>query len=126
MSALEWADTLSGSAGALAGIAATKLFDRHLDRQKRKNAEKEGVKIDADAAQVIANTAVALVAPLKAEIAELRVRVEIVEAENALKTTKIEAAARYIRELLDWIRIHIPDRQPPAPPKEVIGDIPAG
>lgn len=119
MGALEWTQTLSGPVGVLAGIVGTKMFDRRLDRQKARLSEAEETKLDAEAARIIADTAVTLVAPLQAQITQLTTRVENLEAEDKVKTAKLDAAVRYIRELLGWIAVHIPHKQPPSAPDEL-------
>lgn len=105
--------------GGFAGSAGTAVFHRRRNRA-------EVSKIDADAAQVIAETAVTLVAPLQAQITALNERVGTLETEN--ESTKAELAAHktlfgialgHIRELHRWIDQHVPGRDRPQPPSEL-------
>lgn len=125
--AVEWIDAIGGAgAGAFAGVVVKKVFDRRKDKAAADKVEAEGTKLDADAAQVIANTAVALVAPLQSQITLLTSRVETLESENATTRTQLHIALEYIRELHAWIRIHIPGKKPPRPPKGLEIDWPTG
>ncbi|OBJ41339.1 hypothetical protein A5630_23030 [Mycolicibacterium mucogenicum] len=103
---------VGGPSGVLAGIVGTKLFERRKDKSS-------GAKLDAEAAQIIAETAASLLVPVKAELAELRGRFDALEADNRVKTTRLDAAVRYIRELLAWITIHVPDKRPPSAPDDL-------
>lgn len=89
-SALEWVAALSGPSGL--AFWGKGLLDRRSEKKK----------VDADAAKVFTEIAVGLVAPLESRIAKL-------EKEN-------KDSFDYIRTLLSWIRIEVPDKVPPAPP----------
>ncbi len=119
MSALEWAAAVGGPSGVLAGIVGTKLFERRKDKAAAVLSDAQGTKLDAEAAQIIAETAASLLVPVKAELAELRGRFDALEADNRVKTTRLDAAVRYIRELLAWITIHVPDKRPPSAPDDL-------
>lgn len=114
---LDWAGVASGPVGILVGAIGKGWFDKRAAKTtaETKNPSEE-TKLDAEAAQIIANTAVALVAPLKTEITDLTKRVETLETENQEKTTKLQLAVDHIRALYNWIYSHIPDKTPPQPP----------
>ena len=103
-SLLEWTGVAAGS-GVL-GSLITKGFDWRL---RKTEVAAESPKIDAEAAQIIASTAVTLVAPLQSQIEALTGRVGHLEAQYA-------TAVGYIRSLRSWIFTHIPDETPPPPP----------
>ncbi|AEV52099.1 hypothetical protein [Rhodococcus phage RGL3] len=84
--ALEIAGIVAGS-GVVGGIV-TKVADRKLTRSNVR-------KIDVDAAKVIAETAVALVGPVKAEIEELSGRVETLETNQDILVT-------HIKDMHEW------------------------
>ncbi|QXN72998.1 minor tail protein [Mycobacterium phage Phillis] len=113
---IEWAGVALGPAGVLAGVLGKGWFDRRTVATKNPSEE---TKLDAEAAQIIANTAVALVAPLKTEINELSTRVTTLETENQATTSKLQLAVNHIRTLYSWIYSHIPDKTPPQPPSEL-------
>lgn len=101
-----WIEVLKGleaPGGVLAGVFGKGWFDRAVTRGTIKRADSEATKIDADAAKVFTEIAVALVVPLEKRIAKL-------ERENS-------AAFDYIRTLLSWIRTHVPSKTPPPPPE---------
>ena len=100
---LELVGIVVGSSAA--GSIVTKVFERRRDRS-------QGTLLDAEAAQVIANTAVTLVAPLEA-------RVTALEAENLRTKSKLQVAIDHILDVHKWIGEHIPGRQPPQPPSEL-------
>ena len=118
--ALEWVDTLAGPGGVVLGIVGTKAFDRRRDRQALQNSKSEETKIDAEAAKIIADTAVALVAPLRDEIQALNERVEKLELENRSTKSLLCLAIDYIRALRMWIFEHVPDKVPPPAPDELV------
>lgn len=95
MSLIETLKALEGPVGVVLGFAGKALLDR-------RKSNSESTNIDADTAKVFTEIAVALVAPLEARISKL-------EGENV-------AAFEYIRALLRWARIEVPDKVPPAPP----------
>ena len=112
--------------GGVFGTLLNRLFDWRVNKKAAKKLEadtektaRETKKIDIDAAQVIAATAVELVAPLKAELADLRGRVGLLEDENAKTMSKLQMAINHIRELLIFIRNHIPDKTPPTAPADL-------
>jgi hypothetical protein len=98
----DWAGVLSGPIGVVMGVGGTKLLSRKKD--------------SAEAAQIIASTAVLLVEPLQKQITDLTTRMGAVETENNLTKTKLQLAIEHIRALRSWIANHIPDKQPPPPP----------
>lgn len=104
---VEWAGVVLGS-GAVGSIV-TNVFNR-------RKVKADAGKIDAEAAQTIATTAVTLVAPLQAQVTDLLDRVETLEAENTTTKSKLQLAIDHIRELRYWIRTHLPDKTPPASP----------
>ncbi|ALA06473.1 hypothetical protein WC1_26 [Rhodococcus phage WC1] len=85
-SALEIVGMIAGS-GVVGGIV-TKVADRKLTKS---NANK----IDVDAAKVIAETAVTLVGPLKAEIETLAGRVDTLE-------TNQDVLVVHIKDMHQW------------------------
>lgn len=113
---LQWVTALAGPVGVLLGVAGKGWFDRTFTVASTNKIVAEDTKIDSEAAQIIANTAVSLVAPLKTQIEELTSRVEALETENTETKTRLQLAISYIRSLRSWIQVHIPDRTPPAPP----------
>ncbi|OHT67761.1 hypothetical protein [Mycobacteroides chelonae] len=114
--AVEWTAALSGTAGTVLGLTINKIFNRKKDGADLEKAASEGTKLDAEAAQIIANTAVALVAPLHSEIQKLNERVDSLEQENASTRSVFHVSIAYIRDLFSWIKVHLPDRNPPKPP----------
>lgn len=119
MSFLDWADSLQTPLGVVLGVAGTKLFDRRKDQATVGKTTSEQNKLDAEAIKTIVDAAVALVAPTKKEMQELRGRVDALEAENASTKYKLSSAFDYIRRLHSWIREHMPDKTPPSPPIEL-------
>ncbi|BBY34912.1 hypothetical protein BST33_00075 [Mycolicibacter minnesotensis] len=113
-SLLEWAGVAAGS-GVL-GSLITKVFDWKL---KTKEASAAIPRLDAEAAQIVANTAVSLMAPLQHQVAELQSRVEALETEYEASQSRLGLALKHIRSLYSWIYTHAPDHTPPAPPKEL-------
>jgi len=110
-SILEWIGVAAGSGGL--GALLTKVADAWA---KKRQTEAEAGRIDAEAAQLIAHTAVTLVAPLQAQVEALSARVDHLETQNAETTTKLQIAIDYIRGLRSWIFTHIPDKTPPPTP----------
>lgn len=104
--------------GGVMGVIVTRVFDWGTGTTKRQNA-----KIDADAAEVIAKTAVSLVAPLNSQVEDLAKRVGVLEQENEKARTKLQIAVVHIRTLYNWIYTHIHDKQPPEVPEELELDI---
>lgn len=119
MSFLEWADSLQTPLGVALGVIGTKLFDRRKDNATVDKTASEQSKLDAEAIKIIVDAAVALVAPTKKEMEELRRRVEALEIENASTKSKLSSASEYIRRLHSWIREHLPLKTPPSPPLEL-------
>lgn len=78
--------------------------------------ESSANKMDIEAAQLLVNTAVTLVAPLQSQITDLSTRVGTLEAENVAAKAHFQLAIAYIRDLWAWIDRHMPGRKPPAPP----------
>lgn len=113
---LDWAVALSGPVGVAIGVAGKSWFDRSVTVATVKRTEAEDTKIDAEAAQIIANTAVMLVAPLQGQITELTGRVGTLEMENTATKTRLQSAIDHIRQLRLFINKHIPDKTPPQPP----------
>ena len=118
---LELIGVVTGS--GVGGVLLTKVFDwfitRASDKKVAVRVEAEAGKFDADAVQAITSAAVALVAPLQEEITKLNLRVDALEAENEEAKTKFGQAIDYIREVLSWIRIHMPNHSPPQPPSQL-------
>lgn len=92
---LEWAGASSGPLGVMLGVGGKWIFDR-------RSSASQTNKVDADAAKVFTEIAVALVGPLETRISKL-------ERENV-------AAFQYIRTLLAWINVEVPHKAPPSPP----------
>ncbi len=115
---LELIGVVTGS--GVGGVALAKVFDWFTDRatskKMAKRTEAESGKFDAEAVQAITAAAISLVAPLQAEISELRGRVETLESENQSHQTLLQSAIEYIRILLTWINDRITDQSPPQPP----------
>lgn len=107
---------LGGPIGVVLGVVGKSWFDRSVTVATVKRTEAEDTKIDAEAAQIIANTAVLLVAPLQTQITELTTRVGSLESENTATKSKLQLAIDHIRALRAWIGTHIPDKMPPQPP----------
>lgn len=110
----EWAQTLGAVAGS--GTLASLVTGILGRRARRKQDNARALKFDADAVHVIADTAVGLVSPLKEQVAELSGRVEHLEDENTTTKNRLAQAIEYIRELRAWVRTHLPEGDPPAPP----------
>lgn len=121
--AIEWAGLLAGS--GVIGSVGTKFIDGWINRITNRKAsqkiEAETGKFDADAAQVIASTAMALLAPLQGEVADLRTRIQKLEGENVATTGKLRRAINYIRELRVWVAQNVTPEcpPPPMPPKDL-------
>lgn len=75
----------------------------------RRRTRAESGKIDAEAAQIIANAAAALVGPLNERLGQHEQRIQQLEIRDAEKLG-------YIRTLLRWIAEHVPGLTPPEPP----------
>lgn len=97
-------------------VTGSKLLDWRVNRKVAKKTDAEAGKFDAEAVHAITSAAVALVAPLQSEITKLSARVDTLEEENSLATTKLELAIGHIRALLAWISDHLPQKSPPPPP----------
>lgn len=106
---LEWVAALSGPSGVALGAWGKSWLD------KRKSPAEE-TRIDAEAAQIIANTAVSLIAPVERKMKELAERVELVEEENRQTKSKFQVAIDHIRSLYVWIDRHLPNKTPPSLP----------
>ncbi|MCA1009008.1 hypothetical protein LCL87_25130 [Rhodococcus hoagii] len=89
----------------------------------RRRSKAEAGKIDADAAKIIAEAAAALVTPMSTRMGSLEQRVEVLEAENAHKTTLLDSAIRFIRDLLDWIGHRVPGEAPPDIPADLRAEV---
>lgn len=118
---LEWAGVIAAS-GVL-GVLIKAVFDwwtsRVASKKMARRTESEAGKFDAEAVQAITAAAVMLVAPLQAEINELRGRVDTLEDENTKTKTLLQISIEYIRALRGWIDQHIPDLSPPDPPTDL-------
>lgn len=79
---LEWVKAFEGPGGVLVGVLGTKLFDRAKDKQSVELSEAQETNLDAQSAKTFAEAAAILVAPLRLEIADLRVRLDGLEREN--------------------------------------------
>lgn len=130
-SQLEVIGAIAAPSLVLAGVVVKALFDWRVNKATEHRITAEGLKthaeaklteaqvpkIDAEAAKIIAdtavNTAVALIAPLKQQIAELSARVDALEAENTTMTGQLRRAHNYIRDLLRSISVLMPDWTPP-------------
>jgi len=121
MSNSDWWPIIASASGGggLIGVIGTRIFDWGRNRSEVNNIRSTGTKIDAEAAQVIADTALTLVAPLKREIQELNSRVDRLEKENAATELKLHLALEHIRVLYAWIFNHMPDKTPPRLPSQL-------
>lgn len=109
---LDVVSAVAAPAGILFGVVGTNWYKRRIDKATV-------TKIDADAAHVIANTAVLLVAPLQQQLTDLTGRVKLLETENVDLKTKFQAALEFIRELRIFIHNHVPDKTPPSAPSSL-------
>jgi len=82
----------------LGGLVST-LIMVYRARADKRRLTTETSKIDAEAAAVISSSAVALLLPLKAEVAELRTQLAACTAELGKTKTLLEAANARIRVL---------------------------
>ncbi|MBM4517682.1 hypothetical protein GS432_21555 [Rhodococcus hoagii] len=98
---------------AIAGGALNAIINALVGRRR---SQAETGKIDADAAQVIANTAVQLVGPINERMGQLEQRIRALEDENRHERLRGAAKLEYIRVLMRWIAEHLPGRTPPEPP----------
>lgn len=109
--------------GGAVGHLTTRVFEwatnRKADKKVIQRTEAEAGKYDAEAVRALTAAAVTLVAPLQAEVAELRLRVDALEDENTKTKTLLQLAIEYIRALRSWISTHIPDKSPPQPPADL-------
>lgn len=101
MSALDWLKLAEGPAGVIAGVVGTKVFQRARERQDLALSESHEAKIDAEAAEIIARAAAALVIPLEQQIKAL--------------TKRVDAYVEYIQELHVWIAVRTTEIPPPPP-----------
>lgn len=100
--------------GGFLGTALTAIFGR-----SKTKAETEKTK--ADEVKTLTEAAMSLVTPLHEEIGKLQQRVGLLEIENSGINYRLELAIRHIKELHDWIDIHLEPEgyMPPAPPSEL-------
>lgn len=105
-----------GPLGVVMGAVGVKWLDRHKAASEISKMGYESDKMDAEAAQIISQTAVALVAPLQAQITQLAARVDHLEKENVMTLSKLQIAINHIRDLRSWISEHMPTKQPPSIP----------
>lgn len=95
---LDWVAALGAPGGIVAGVVGKSWFDRGRNTS-------EVTKIDADAAKIIADTAVLLVAPLRDELKNV--------------TERVQVAIDHIIELRAFIATHLPEKAPPPLPLEL-------
>ncbi|QIS05940.1 hypothetical protein F5X71_29775 [Nocardia brasiliensis] len=114
---LETVATVIGSGTAGAGVTA--WFNRRHTRAVADRAEAEGAMVDAEAARIIADTAVVLVAPLRTQVEALTSRVAVLESENQATKSLLKIALDHIEELHEWIRDNVPGRRPPRRPSSL-------
>jgi len=100
----------------MAGIIGTKIFQHGREKRELRLSDAHEAKMDAEAAQILANTAVALVQPLQEHLSKLDARVKTLERENQSTKSTLRLAIDYIRALRSWIFQHVPDKTPPVPP----------
>lgn len=112
--------------GLLLGATGKAFFDRKVTQAtavqvcaESDKTHAESGKFDADAAQIIAQTAVSLVAPLQSEITKLTGRVEKLETENLASQGENRRLKHYIKDLLRWIAEHVPHAAPPPAPSDM-------
>lgn len=111
--------TGSGVGGVLLTKASDWVISRATSKKVAQRLEAEAGKFDAEAVQAITSAAVALVAPLQAEVTKLTERVVALEDENKKTKTLLQLAIEYIRALRLWIDTQIPDKSPPQPPADL-------
>ncbi|KZM68825.1 hypothetical protein [Nocardia terpenica] len=104
---LEQVGVIAGSGAVGAGVTGW---------ANRRKSRAETTQIDAEAAKIIADTAVVLVAPLAAQVEGLNTRVAVLETENRRTKGLLRIALDHIEELHDWIKSHVPGAQPPSRP----------
>lgn len=109
---LEWATVVLGS--GVVGAGVTGLVNR-----RKSNADTG--KVDAEAARIIADTAVVLVAPLRSQIDALTARVGLLETENTNTRSLLKIALDHIEELHEWIKTHMPGANVPGRPSSLPG-----
>ncbi|RVW02997.1 hypothetical protein [Rhodococcus xishaensis] len=68
---------------------------------------------NAEAAQIIAEAAASLVGPLNERLGQHEQRIQVLEAENAHKTTLLDEAIGFIRDLLAWAGRLLPGERTP-------------
>lgn len=105
-----------GPMGVIMGAVGVRYMDRHKTRVDTVKAGYEIDKLDAEAAAVIASTAVTLVKPLQQQITELVIRVDTLERENIMTVSKLQVAINHIRDLRAWIGRTVPSKDPPPTP----------
>lgn len=91
----------TASGGGIIGVIGTRVFDWGKYRSETKVNRSTGTKLDAEATEVIARTAAALVIPLERQITYLNKR--------------LDAYIDYIQELHIWIGERIHEIPPPPP-----------
>ncbi|WP_459962065.1 hypothetical protein [Nocardia sp. IFM 10818] len=106
--------TVLGS--GVAGAVVQGWFGRRQSKAAAEKAESESTQIDAEAARIIADTAVVLVAPLRSQVESLTARVNVLESENRNTKNLLRIALDHIEELHEWIKTHMPGATPPSRP----------
>lgn len=110
---------ISGAAGLLVGFVSPRA--RSLDSQ-RADFDKvlESQRKDFET----------VLAPVLAELANLRERVQTLEAQHKADTVqhyedvrRIDILVDYVKDLLSFIRTHVPSPEPPPIPTEFSNDI---
>lgn len=117
---------LAAPAGLIVGVLAKGWFDRKVNRATAVQVEadayrthSESGKFDAEAAQVIAATTITLLAPLQAEVTELRKEVDSLKNDALSTQGENRRLKHYIKDLLRWITEHVPDGCPPPAPSDL-------
>lgn len=65
----------------------------------------------------------AIVQPLRDEVKRLQDRVQALEDGREKDRVRFAVAVQYIRDLLAFIRLHVPSFDPPAIPEELSDDV---
>ncbi|WP_078323587.1 hypothetical protein [Mycobacteroides salmoniphilum] len=123
---LEWVAALSGPSGVVIGAVGKGWMDKRKSPAEKTKIDVEAGFIGVEAAQIIAATAVSLIAPVEGEMNKLVKRVEVLERENLEAKSKFQVAIDHIRSLYLWIDRHLPNKTPPSLPTalEVTIDFP--